>query len=101
MTLPMGRAMREVFGETVSELANQDQRIVMLDGDLGSSTRGEIFQRAHVDRYFQMGIAEQNMLGVAAGMASVGTETQGGASAGPQPQGAAGAVAAVRTGEPG
>ncbi|MGD0372166.1 MAG: transketolase C-terminal domain-containing protein [Candidatus Dormibacteria bacterium] len=72
MTLPMGRAMREVFGETVSELANQDQRIVMLDGDLGSSTRGEIFQRAHVDRYFQMGIAEQNMLGVAAGMASVG-----------------------------
>jgi len=72
MTLPMGRAMREVFGETVTELANQNRRIVMLDGDLGSSTKGEIFQRAHADRFFQMGIAEQNMLGVAAGMASVG-----------------------------
>jgi transketolase len=72
MTLPMGRAMREVFGDTVTELADSDQRIVMLDGDLGSSTKGEIFQRAHPERYFQMGIAEQNMLGVAAGMASVG-----------------------------
>jgi transketolase len=72
MTLPMGRAMREVFGDTVTELADSDQRIVMLDGDLGSSTKGEIFQRAHPERYFQMGLAEQNMLGVAAGMASVG-----------------------------
>jgi transketolase len=72
MTLPMGRAMREVFGDTVTELANDDPRIVMLDGDLGSSTRGEVFQRAHPERFFQMGIAEQNMLGVAAGMASVG-----------------------------
>ncbi|MGD0447721.1 MAG: transketolase C-terminal domain-containing protein [Candidatus Dormibacteria bacterium] len=72
MTLPMGRAMREVFGDTVTELANDDPRIVMLDGDLGSSTKGETFQRAHPERFFQMGIAEQNMLGVAAGMASVG-----------------------------
>lgn len=72
MSLPMGRAMREVFGETVSELAGEDPRIVMLDGDLGSSTKGDMFQRAHAERFFQMGIAEQNMLGVAAGMASVG-----------------------------
>ena len=72
MTLPMGRAMREVFGETVARLADDDPRIVMLDGDLGSSTRGEIFELAHPERYLQMGIAEQNMLGVAAGLASVG-----------------------------
>jgi len=72
MSLPMGRAMREVFGETVTELADHDSRIVMLDGDLGVSTRGEIFQRAHPERYLQMGIAEQDMLGVAAGLASVG-----------------------------
>jgi transketolase len=72
MTLPMGRAMREVFGETVANLADADARIVMLDGDLGSSTRGELFELAHPGAYFQMGIAEQNMLGVAAGMASVG-----------------------------
>jgi transketolase len=69
-TLPMGRAMREVFGETVSALATDDPRIVMLDGDLGSSTKGDTFERAHPDRYLQMGIAEQNMLGVAAGLAT-------------------------------
>jgi transketolase len=68
----MGRAMRDIFGETVAELANDDPRIVMLDGDLGSSTKGDVFERAHPDRYLQMGIAEQNMLGVAAGLASVG-----------------------------
>jgi len=72
MTLPMGRALRDVFGEVVTELAAADPRIVMLDGDLGSSTRGQVFEEAFPERYFQMGIAEQNMLGVAAGMAVMG-----------------------------
>ena len=72
MTLPMGRAMREAFGETVTELADTDPRVVMLDGDLGVSTKADIFQKAHPERYLQTGIAEQNMLGMAAGLASVG-----------------------------
>jgi transketolase len=72
MTLPMGRPMREIFGETVAALATDDPRIVMLDGDVGSSTRADIFEKAHPDRYLQMGIAEQNMLGVAAGLATMG-----------------------------
>jgi transketolase len=72
MTLPMGRPMREIFGETVAELASADPRIVMLDGDLGSSTKADIFEKAHPDKYLQMGIAEQNMLGVAAGLATMG-----------------------------
>jgi transketolase len=72
MTLPLGRAMREVFGETVAEIARENPRVVMLDGDVGSSTRADIFEKAHPDKYFQMGIAEQNMLGVAAGMATMG-----------------------------
>lgn len=72
MTLTMGRPMREIFGETVAELADEDPRIVMLDGDVGSSTRADIFEKAHPDRYFQMGIAEQNMMGVAAGLATMG-----------------------------
>ena len=72
MTLPMGRAMREVFGETVTELASRDPRIVMLDADTGSSTKADIFQKAYPERYLQMGIAEQNMLGVAAGLATTG-----------------------------
>jgi transketolase len=72
MSLPMGRALREVFGEVVTELAASDQRIVMLDGDLGSSTRAQVFEDTFPERYYQMGIAEQNMLGVAAGMAMMG-----------------------------
>lgn len=72
MSLPMGRPMREIFGETVAELADEDQRIVMLDADLGSSTKADIFERAHPERYLPMGIAEQNMLGVAAGLATMG-----------------------------
>ncbi len=72
MTLAPGKALRVAFGETVAELANTDPRIVVLDGDLGSSTRADIFENAHPDRFFQMGIAEQNLLGAAAGMASVG-----------------------------
>jgi transketolase len=72
VTLPMGRAMREVFGETVSEIAASDPRIVMLDADVGSSTKADIFEHRHPERYLQMGIAEQNMLGVAAGLATTG-----------------------------
>jgi transketolase len=72
MSLPAGRALRDVFGEVVTELAAADRRIVMLDGDLGSSTRAQVFEDAFPERYFQMGIAEQNMLGVAAGMAKMG-----------------------------
>ncbi len=64
--------MREIFGETVSDLADTDPRIVVLDGDLGTSTKADIFQARHPDRFLQMGIAEQNMLGVAAGLTTVG-----------------------------
>lgn len=72
MTLEMGRPMREIFGETVAAIADEDPRIYMLDGDVGSSTRADIFEKAHPDRYLQMGIAEQNMLGVAAGLSTMG-----------------------------
>jgi transketolase len=72
MTLAPGKALRFAWGEEVAELAKTDPRIVVLDGDLGSSTGADIFENAHPDRFFQMGIAEQNLLGVAAGMATVG-----------------------------
>lgn len=72
MALPTGKALRTVFGETVAELAHDDPRILVLDGDVGSSTGAEIFEAAHPERFLQMGIAEQNMLGVAAGLATVG-----------------------------
>lgn len=72
MPYPMGRAQREIFGETVSALAADDPRIYVLDGDVGSSTKADIVEKHHPDRYLQMGIAEQNMLGVAAGLATMG-----------------------------
>lgn len=72
MPLPIGRPMRDVFGETVSDLADNDSRIVVLDGDLGTSTKADVFQARHPERFLQMGIAEQNMLGVAAGLTTVG-----------------------------
>jgi transketolase len=72
MSLPAGRALRAVFGESVAEIAGRDPRVVMLDGDVGVSTRADIFESAYPQRFFQMGIAEQNMLAAAAGFASVG-----------------------------
>jgi transketolase len=68
----MGQPLRVAFGEAVAELGKENERIVVLDGDLGSSTRADIFEEAHPDRFYQMGIAEQNMLGAAAGMATLG-----------------------------
>jgi len=65
-------AQRITFGETLVELADRDPRVVVLDGDLGTSTRADIFAEAYPDRFFQMGLAEQNMFGVAAGLATLG-----------------------------
>lgn len=66
------RAMREVWGEKLVELGQQDSRTVVLDGDLANSTKADKFAKAHPDRFFQMGIAEQNLIGAAAGLASLG-----------------------------
>ncbi len=66
------RAMRDVWGETLVELGAEDSRTVVLDGDLGNSTKADKFAAAHPDRFLQMGIAEQNLVGVAAGLAAVG-----------------------------
>lgn len=70
--LKPGKSLRVTFGETIAELGARDRRIVVLDGDTGNSTRSDIFEAAHPDRFFQMGITEQNMLGMAAGMATLG-----------------------------
>ncbi len=64
--------MRDAWGETLVELAGHYPELVVLDGDLANSTRADIFAEAVPDRFFEMGIAEQNMLGVGAGMATVG-----------------------------
>jgi transketolase len=65
-------ALREVWGQTLCELTAAGANTVVLDGDLANSTRADIFAECYPDRFFEMGIAEQNMAGVAAGMATLG-----------------------------
>lgn len=65
-------AVREAFGKALVELARRDPRIVVLDADLASSTKVIYFAKEFPDRYFQVGIAEQNMTGIAAGLALMG-----------------------------
>lgn len=65
-------AIREAWGNGLVELAERYPDLVVLDGDLANSTRADIFADAYPDRFFEMGIAEQNMIGVAAGMATLG-----------------------------
>jgi transketolase len=65
-------AQRVAFGETLVELAGRYPDLLVLDGDLANSTRADIFNDAYPDRFLEMGIAEQNLVGVAAGMATVG-----------------------------
>lgn len=65
-------ALREVWGQTLCDLTAAGANTVVLDGDLANSTRADIFAECFPDRFFEMGIAEQNMAGVAAGMATLG-----------------------------
>ncbi|MEK3994046.1 transketolase C-terminal domain-containing protein [Psychrobacillus sp. FSL K6-2365] len=64
--------VRDQFGKQLAKLAKEDSRVLALDGDLGNSTRLDSIEKETVDSFLQMGIAEQNMVGVAAGLASVG-----------------------------
>lgn len=66
------KATRESFGEALCELAKTNKDIVVLDADLAAATKTSIFQKAYPDRFFDCGIAEGNMMGVAAGLAACG-----------------------------
>jgi transketolase len=64
--------MREAYGMALLALGKAHPEVVALDADLGKSTRSVLFQEAFPERYFQMGIAEQNMAATAAGLAFAG-----------------------------
>jgi len=68
----MAKAIREVYGETLVELGKENKNIVVMDADLSGSTKSGMFGKAYPDRFFNMGIAESNMVATAAGLASVG-----------------------------
>ena len=68
----MPKAIREVYGTVLAELGETNKDIVVLDADLSGSTKSAIFGKAHPERFFNMGIAEANMVATAAGMSTVG-----------------------------
>jgi len=66
------QATRVVFGEALARLGATHPEIVVLDADLSKSTRSDLFAKKFPERFFEMGIQEANMVGVAAGLASCG-----------------------------
>lgn len=64
--------LRSAYGASLVRLGKEDERVVALEADLGKSTQSAMFQAEFPDRYFQMGIAEQNMASTAAGLALTG-----------------------------
>lgn len=65
-------ATRESYGNALVELGAEHEKIVVLDADLAAATKTGMFKKAYPDRFIDCGIAEQNMMGVAAGLAAAG-----------------------------
>ena len=65
-------ATRESYGNSLKELAEEFPNLVVLDADLAAATKTGIFRKAYPDRHIDCGIAESNMMGVAAGLSLVG-----------------------------
>ncbi|GAB4446111.1 MAG: transketolase family protein [Anaerolineae bacterium] len=70
--LKPAKPMRDVFGDALLELATNNPRVVVLDGDLGNSTKAEHVRHAFPERFFNIGIAESNLTGIGAGLAACG-----------------------------
>ena len=65
-------ATREAYGQTLAELAATDKNLVVLDADLSKSTKTDVFKKKFPERFINCGIAEANMMSIAAGLASTG-----------------------------
>ena len=68
----LGKATRDAFGRALEALGDEYPNVVVVDGDVGNSTRTEWFGKKHPERFFNVGIAESNLVGVAAGLAASG-----------------------------
>ncbi len=69
---PKRVATREAYGEALVEAGRKHPNLVVLDADLSASTKTALFAKEYPDRFFNLGIAEANMIGVAAGLAAAG-----------------------------
>ncbi|MBQ7838364.1 MAG: transketolase family protein [Clostridia bacterium] len=65
-------ATRDAYGKALVELGNINDKVVVLDADLAAATKTGMFKKAHPEKFFDCGIAESNMMGVAAGLATSG-----------------------------
>lgn len=72
MNLDIKIATRESYGEKITELGEKNDKIVVLDADLAEATKTNVFKKKFTNRFFDMGIAEQDMVSTAAGMATCG-----------------------------
>lgn len=68
--LVLGKPMREVFGEALLAVCEENPKVVVLDGDLSNSTKTEFVRHKFPERFFNIGIAESNLVGVGAGLAA-------------------------------
>lgn len=68
----MAKATREAYGEALKKLAASNPNIVVLDADLSGSTKTSEFKKVSPERFFNVGIAEQNLIGTAAGLSLAG-----------------------------
>ena len=68
----MGKATREAYGNALVAVGAANENIVVLDADLSKSTKTDNFKKAYPDRFFNVGIAEQNLISVGAGLAAAG-----------------------------
>ncbi|MCA9875310.1 MAG: transketolase family protein [Anaerolineales bacterium] len=69
---PYPQPLRNVFGEALLNVARDNEKVVVLDGDLGNSTKTEYVRQTFPDRFFNIGIAESNLVGIGAGLAACG-----------------------------
>src|SRR5439155_25842065 len=72
--MKMGKSTREAFGQALAKLGEENPDIVVLDGDVHNSTRTDFFAKKFPDRFFNVGIAESNLVGVASGLAAAGRQ---------------------------
>jgi len=72
MNLDIKKATRESYGEKLAELGKENKNIVVFDADLAGATKTSVFAKAFPERFFDMGIAEQDMMSTAAGMSTFG-----------------------------
>lgn len=73
--LEYGPPTRNAFGEALRDIGHDNTNLVVIDGDVGNSTRTEYFGKEFPERFFNVGIAESNLIGIASGFAASGRDT--------------------------